>query len=338
MTGVYVFTVQDNVAIGILGVTSGVVNLWLAVSEIFSEPSKSLQVGAPLACLQAVVRLSSLMMRAWPGPGLARGWQDRTTAAAAAADASSRSRSSAHSYQYTALPLSVSCAAQLSQVLYRETFSRRPGEQCSMALRKGLPRPVLEVLASADVQHVLLVGLVAGVYTSRAEHAGTTGTNQAASLTRSAAGSRTNASTPRPAADIEHSHVQLADALGLQGALPLLAFPMGRAMGALKSHRIAMGLGVCMAARRKLRSSAAGCRDLPVHLHQALYLTVTELLLLDPRPLIFYMTCPFLEEVVLSALSCAASRADMCGVPDIQFACPAGVHVWLVWHAFDVCA
>lgn len=83
MPGVYVRAVQDNVAIGILGVTSGVVNLWLPVSEVFSEPSKSLQVGAHLACLQAVVRLSSLMMRAWPGPGLARGWQDRTTAAAA---------------------------------------------------------------------------------------------------------------------------------------------------------------------------------------------------------------------------------------------------------------
>lgn len=312
---------QDNLAIGVLGVASGVVNLWLRVREIFSEPSTSLQVGPHLTCLQAVLRLSSLMLRAWPGPGLALGWQDRTTAAAAAADASSCSRSSAHSYQYTALPLSVSCAAQLSLVLYVEVFSRCCGQQCSTVLKQGLPRPVLEVLASADTQHVLLVGLATAAYTSRAEQARTKGHNQAASSARSAAGSRKDGSTPRPAhaAGDECWHVQLADALGLQGALPLLAFAMGRPKEILRTDCTALGLIMCMAARKKLRSSAAGCRDLPSHLHQPLFLTLVELMLLDPRPLFLHTICPLLEEVVLSAPSaCCAPRCRSPCCPSCQ--------------------
>lgn len=281
---------QEFVPLAIIGVAAQLVNLWIPVSDLMP----SLQVRPPLQCLQAMVRLSSLITRAWPGPGLEHGWQGNSSAAAAAAETSRRGPTSpAHAYEYSALPLAVSCAAQLYQVLHREAFSiDHTGEPCSMALKQGLQTPVLEVLASADVQHVLLVGLLEAHLDSQPE---------------SPCVLQSCLTTPDQArSEPWHgSHEQLADALGLRDALPLLVMPLGRGRSAvtglgLALMRAPLALSLCMAARQKLGSSSARCRDLPSNLHYALYLTVIEAMLLRPHKVAYVCVCPLLEELVVS--------------------------------------
>jgi hypothetical protein len=175
-------------------------------------------------------------------------------------------------------------------VLLKEAYSyKHVGEPCSMQLKQDLPTPVLEVLASADVQHVLLVGLVGAV----ADCQGV--------LNRCAI---PDLYLPEP------WHEQLADMLGLADALHagFLGIPLGRAVSTVTGQwhmlglqRGALGLSLCMAARRKFGSSSARCRDLPSDLHYALYLTVIEAMLLRRTPVGYFTSFPLLEELVVSA-------------------------------------
>lgn len=188
-----------------------------------------------------MIKLSSLLLTSWPGPGVPKCRAGRTyntpAAAASAALAAGSSTSAAYEYQLTQLPLAVSVAARFSEIASTDVFSNQIGLGCEVALKEGLSSDVLQVLASAEAQRVVYVGLAVAVAEKHALRE------------RAPTG---KAPSKQQSPDIQPWHNRLLEALGLAGALELLSFPLARPQDALKPHLFAFSLQCCMSAQQCL--------------------------------------------------------------------------------------